>query len=247
MERSYPSVVRTLLLRPSLYLPIALTNLAAADDQHYDVDLKLVNRRGIYKDVYKCTTPWSDYQFRPNFAIAMVVASELFDPVHALNCLQLADGVLRGPTGMCTLDPSDIHYRPNYVNSDDSDNFETAKGRNYHQGPEWLWCTGFFLRAFLKFDLARRKDKAGMVETLQQLHSRLYYHRRKIRDSPWAGLVELTNKDGGSTLCHSSNIQRNVMMLAIVKLGVRALYLVLSARVITNASDLMHDTSLLKI
>jgi glycogen debranching enzyme len=160
-----------------------------------------LNRRGIYKDLYKSSHGWTDYQFRPNFAIAMVVAPELFDPAHALECLKKADEILRGPTGMRTLDPDDIHYRPNYINSDDSDDYEIAKGRNYHQGPEWLWCTGFFLRAFLKFDLPRRQDSAGRVETLQQLHSRLYHHRRMIEASPWAGLVELTNKDGGN--CNS--------------------------------------------
>ena len=167
------------------------------DWPHYDVDPQMVNRRGIYKDLYRCTTSWADYQFRPNFAIAMVVAPELFDPAKALGCLKLADEVLRGPTGMRTLDPKDLAYRPNYINSDDSDDFAVAKGRNYHQGPEWLWCTGFFLRAFLKFDLPIRTDTAGRVETLQQLHSRLYHHRRMIEESPWAGLVELTNQDGG--------------------------------------------------
>jgi glycogen debranching enzyme len=128
----------------------------------------------------------------------MVVAPELFDKDHALDCLKLADKVLRGPTGMRTLDPSDSNYRPYYVNSDDTDDYAVAKGRNYHQGPEWLWCTGFFLRAFLAFDLPRHKDSAGKVETLQQLHSRLYHHRNMIEESPWAGLVELTNKDGGT-------------------------------------------------
>ena len=127
----------------------------------------------------------------------MVVAPELFDPKHALECLTLADRVLLGPTGMRTLDPSDENYRPYYVNSDDSGDFRVAKGANYHQGPEWLWCTGFFLRAFLKFDLQTRKDKAGKVETLQHIHARLYNHRKMIENSPWAGLVELTNKDGG--------------------------------------------------
>jgi glycogen debranching enzyme len=118
----------------------------------------------------------------------MVVAPELFTPRNALKCLELADKILRGPTGMRTLDPSDENYRPYYINSDDSYDFAVAKGRNYHQGPEWLWCTGFFLRAFLKFDLLNRKDKAGKVETLQQLHARLYNHRRMIEESPWAGL-----------------------------------------------------------
>ena len=127
----------------------------------------------------------------------MVVAPELFISTHALECLKLADTILRGPTGMRTLDPSDMAYRPNYINSDDSDDFTVAKGRNYHQGPEWLWCTGFFLRAFLKFDLPLGNSQTSKVETLQQLHARLYHHRRMIESSPWAGLVELTNKDGG--------------------------------------------------
>jgi glycogen debranching enzyme len=160
----------------------------------------VVNRRGIYKDVYKSSMEYTDYQFRPNFALAMVVAPELFDPDHALKCLKLGDKVLRGPTGMRTLDPIDLNYRPFYINSDDSNDFHVAKGHNYHQGPEWLWCTGVFLRAFLKFDLPRRKDKAGRVETLQLIHARLYNHRKMIEDSSWQGLVELTNKDGGCTL-----------------------------------------------
>ena len=172
-------------------------NIEEKEDPEYVVDLAFVNRRGIYKDIYKSSVPSSDFQFRPTFAIAMVVAPELFDPRHALECLTQADEILRGPTGMRTLDPSDPNYRPYYVNSDDSDDFSVAKGYNYHQGPEWLWCTGFFLRALLRFDLKTRKDAVGRVETLQQIHARLFYHRKMIEESPWAGLVELTNKDGG--------------------------------------------------
>jgi glycogen debranching enzyme len=168
------------------------------EDPKYEVDRSVVKRRGIYKDLYRSAESRWDHQFRPNFAIAMVVAPELFDPDHALECLALADKILRGPSGMRTLDPEDEDYRPYYINSDDSNDFRVAKGRNYHQGPEWLWCTGFFLRAFLKFDLPRRKTTAGKIETLQQLHARLYEHRKMIQDNPWAGLVELTNKDGGT-------------------------------------------------
>lgn len=167
------------------------------EDPQYDIEPDFVTRRGIYKDLYRSHDTRSDFQFRPNFCIAMVVAPELFNPRHALQCLVLADKILRGPTGMRTLDPIDDDYRPYYVNNDDSNDFKVARGRNYHQGPEWLWCTGFFLRAFLKFDLPLRKNRAGRVETLQQLNFRLHNHQKMIDESPWAGLVELTNKDGG--------------------------------------------------
>jgi len=106
-----------------------------AKDSEYEISTALVNRRGIYKDVFGSGPgrEWSDYQFRSNFPIAMVVAPELFDPVHALGALRLADQHLRGPLGMKTLDAADLQYRPYYDNSNDSDDPATAKGRNYHQ------------------------------------------------------------------------------------------------------------------
>lgn len=166
------------------------------DDSRYDINSAIVNRRGIYKDLYRSGKEYEDYQLRPNFAIAMTVAPSLFDPKHALHALELADSVLRGPTGMATLDPSDLNYRPYYNNSEDSTDFATSKGRNYHQGPEWLWPTGFFLRALLKFDLMRRDTKEGRVEAFQQVTRRLEGCKEAIKESPWAGLTELTNKNG---------------------------------------------------
>jgi len=95
-----------------------------------------------------------------------------------------------------------MEYRPNYINSDDSNDFHTARGRNYHQGPEWVWPRGFFLRALLKFDLKRRESKEDKVEAFQQVTTRLADCRRAIHDSPWAGLTELTNEKG--SMCHDS-------------------------------------------
>ncbi|ORY09293.1 glucanotransferase domain of glycogen debranching enzyme-domain-containing protein [Clohesyomyces aquaticus] len=165
-------------------------------DANYDVNSKIVNRRGIYKDLYRSGKEYEDYQLRPNFPVAMTVAPDLFDPEHALFALQQADRILMGPVGMKTLDPSDYNYRGYYVNSEDSTDFHTSKGRNYHQGPEWTWPRGYFLRALLKFDLTRRKTQEERVESYQQVTRRLAECMKAIQESPWAGLTELTQKDG---------------------------------------------------
>ncbi|KAJ4297422.1 bifunctional 4-alpha-glucanotransferase/amylo-alpha-1,6-glucosidase [Collariella sp. IMI 366227] len=175
--------------------------LTPSSDSEYDVNPSVINRRGIYKDLYRSGKEYEDYQLRCNFPIAMTVAPQLFDPAHAMHALCVADTALRGPTGMATLDPSDLNYRPYYRNSEDSEDFATSKGRNYHQGPEWLWPTGFFLRALLKFDLMRRggEGKGSAVsrtEAFQQVTRRLRACKEMIVGSVWAGLTELTQKGG---------------------------------------------------
>eukprot|EP00041_Stephanoeca_diplocostata_P038635 m.1536450 g.1536450 ORF g.1536450 m.1536450 type:complete len:103 (-) comp25244_c1_seq31:94-402(-) len=77
----------------------------------------------------------------------MVVAPELFTPEHAVTALTQANSLLLGGLGMRTLDPGDWNYRPTYVNGLDNTDYNTSKGFNYHNGPEWLWPTGYFLRA----------------------------------------------------------------------------------------------------
>lgn len=180
----------------------------AEQDHEYDIDTSIVNRRGIYKDLYKTGKPYEDYQLRANFPIAMTVAPELFTPSKALTALKIADEVIRGPVGMRTLDPSDWNYRPNYVNSEDSDDFATAKGRNYHQGPEWVWLTGYFLRAFTLFHWlhsseGKAPDGKPSLWLLSQLGERLRNLDIWLKNSPWAGLPELTNKDGA--FCNDSS------------------------------------------
>lgn len=155
-------------------------------DKEYDVITKIVNRRGVYKDVYKATEAYTEYQLRPNLFIAMAVAPELFDKKHAQECIRFCKDVLVGPLGMRTLDPADQQYKPYYLNSDDSGDFQTSKGRNYHQGPEWVWPLGYYLRAARHFEALEPQEIARILRT----------HRDYISQDAWCGLPELTNKNG---------------------------------------------------
>ena len=124
------------------------------EDQSYVIDRKLINRRGIYKDVFKSTHGYTDYQLRPNLCVAMAYAPDLFQEDHARVCVKNVEEILmeKNCMGIKTLDPSDKNYRGDYVNSDDS------CGWNYHQGPEWLWPVGFFLKAKMTFGGYSFKD-----------------------------------------------------------------------------------------
>jgi glycogen debranching enzyme len=161
-------------------------------DLMFFIEEKHVNVRGVYKDTVGSTCEFADYQFRPNVAVAMTVAPELFDGVHAVRCLNQMEERLMGRIGMKTLDPSDFRYRPYYVNSDETEDFLTSCGFNYHNGPEWVWPVGYFFRASMRF---RRGVTLGMRKMLANI--------KKEQMGSWAnGLPELTQKDGG--LCGDS-------------------------------------------
>ena len=78
-----------------------------ANDADYDVDPRYISRRGIYKDTYRSSQGFTDYQLRPNLCIAMAVAPELFEKEQARHCLAIVEKVLmtEGAMGIKTLDP----------------------------------------------------------------------------------------------------------------------------------------------
>ena len=117
----------------------------------------------------------------------MAVASEMFDSEHAKVCLDhVATSLMEhGCMGIKTLDPADKQYNGNYVNSD------TSHGFNYHQGPEWLWPVGFFLKARLIFN-----NFESAEEHKQETLKYLLPHREHILKDKWRGLPELTNAHG---------------------------------------------------
>uniref|UniRef100_A0A4W4E6Z0 Glycogen debranching enzyme n=1 Tax=Electrophorus electricus TaxID=8005 RepID=A0A4W4E6Z0_ELEEL len=154
----------------------------------------LVHKRGIYKDSYGASSPWCDYQLRPNFTIAMVVAPEMFTVEKAWGALEIVEKKLIGPLGIKTLDPDDMVYCGVYDNALDNDNYNLAKGFNYHQGPEWLWPVGYFLRAKLYF--AKQMGQEVYDHHVCQVKNILSRHHIHLERSSWKGLPELTNENG---------------------------------------------------
>ncbi len=170
---------------------------------------ELVHRRQIYKDSVNSTLKWTDYQLRPNFLIAAVVVSyfsqishqikisiivqapEMFKADHIWVALSQVESLLLGPLGIKTLDPADAQYVGDYDNDNNSSDFKRAHGYNYHNGPEWLWLTGYYIRAKLLWSPHEQRS-----QTLEHVKEILARHREALFASEWRALPELTSADG---------------------------------------------------
>ncbi|KRY68177.1 Glycogen debranching enzyme, partial [Trichinella pseudospiralis] len=168
-----------------------------------ELDLDLVNVRGIYKDSYKASNRWPDYQFRPNFLITMTVAPDLFKLGNALCALKQVEELLLGPLGVKTLTTRDMAYNGDYDNSHSSADYRRANGFNYHNGPEWVWIFGYFLRAKMTFAYFENKQTSGVLsQAISSVKKLLAPHWEHFQKSPWFSLPELTNTDG--SFCRDS-------------------------------------------
>jgi glycogen debranching enzyme len=153
-----------------------------------------INKREIYKDTLNSSIPWADYQLRPNFLIALSLAPQMINPEHARKALaQIKENLLSGPNsiGIKTLDPSDYNYNGYYDNSNDSDDPRISHGYNYHNGPEWLWPMGYYLRSVMHY--SKNEDRDVVKRYIQTYLSKYYI---SIHNSDWKGLPELTDENG---------------------------------------------------
>ena len=92
---------------------------------------------------------------------------------------------------MKTLAPGETGYSPDYNNDEDSKNFFTSKGFCYHNGPEWVWPLGYFIRALQIFGVYNSNE-----DRIFHAMKLLINSRNHIIDSPWMSIPELTNSEG---------------------------------------------------
>lgn len=87
----------------------------------------------------------------------------------------------KGCLGIKTLDPNDYNYKGD------------LNDQNHHQGPEWIWPVGFFLKAKLIFSHYESKDQAteDIFTYLQPHKTHLLSYSNK-----YEGLPDLTNAHG---------------------------------------------------
>lgn len=174
-----------------------------------------INKRNIYKDTLNSSIPWSDYQFRPNFLIALAVAPQMVKKENALKALEMVkQNLMNDPDtiGIKTLDESDFNYNGYYDNSNDSYDRRIAQGFNYHNGPEWLWPVGYFLRSLLFYSKEDNQKKQESISYVKKHLGKLY---DCMNSTDWKSLPELTNKNG--QVCSHSCISQAWSFATIIE------------------------------
>ncbi|CAK93624.1 unnamed protein product (macronuclear) [Paramecium tetraurelia] len=116
----------------------------------YQVIEKHVRRKGIYRDIFRCSKPRSEYQLRPNSCIAIALAPELFQKNHVIHHLALIESNLMSlnSLGLSTLDPIASEYSGKYIQL--TDRFNAQDGFSIHNGSEFVFLLGYYLKALLK-------------------------------------------------------------------------------------------------
>lgn len=163
-----------------------------ADDALFGVAAHEIRGSRVYlRDCFHSWDNWRTYQMRCNAPIAIAVNESLsiIPPFVALDVCKRLVTCLTSPNslGMKTLSPSDPLFCAVYNNADDSDNFQTANGFSYHNGPEWVWPLGYALDAIL---LATKKNSNDWT---RDAHSKLKGNKEVLqavqssfkRETPW--------------------------------------------------------------
>lgn len=158
----------------------------------FKINPSSVRKTEIYKDCYSGLD--TDYQLRPNALIAIGLASDLVTTANVLAHLQHSSVLFEPKSiGVKSLDPDDEVYRSYYNNSQDSDDFYSARGFSYHNGPEWIWPFGYYVISCLRFGFIKKQD----MKSESQKNYTVFSNHVKFMESELTGsLPELTNGNG---------------------------------------------------
>ncbi|CAD8185334.1 unnamed protein product [Paramecium octaurelia] len=159
--------------------------------QEYHIVEKHVRHRQIYKDLVKSSKPRNEYQLRCNASIAIGLAPELFHKEKAMFHLATVEACLlrECSLGVKTLDPAASEYVHFYDNNDQSHIFNVSHGFSYHNGPEWVWVYGYFIKALIAIHSKEHINR-------QLFYSYLSNHKVTLHQNEWYSLPEMTNGNG---------------------------------------------------
>lgn len=123
--------------------------------------------------------------------IALANAEGLLADTVQQDALSIVSDKLLGSTqlGIKTLDPLDADYDANYLPEREI-NGKSAKGFNYHQGPEWLWPVGYYFSSYMHL------HRCSYPESFKWVLGRMYNHRLLMETTASSALPELTNENG---------------------------------------------------